>query len=85
MKLDNRTTALIGVGASFAANCQPCLQTAMTMALASGADEEEIADAIQIGKMVRRGAASKMDKFAAAANDVVASSTHAAGNGCECT
>ncbi len=69
MQLDERTMRLIAVGASIAANCQPCLQTNVTKALENGADEQEIAQAIQVGKMVRQGAASKMDKFASSLND----------------
>ena len=65
MKLDNRIKALIAVGASVTANCQPCLQNTMAMAQESGADEQEIAEAIEVGKRVRKGAASKMDAFAA--------------------
>jgi AhpD family alkylhydroperoxidase len=68
MKLDNRTLRLIAVGASITANCQPCLQINVAKALESGADEQEIAAAIQVGKMVRQGAASKMDNFASDLN-----------------
>jgi AhpD family alkylhydroperoxidase len=64
MRLDDRIAGLIAVGASTAANCQPCLQTTVTMALEAGADEHEIAEAIRVGQRVRRGAASKLDEFA---------------------
>lgn len=63
MILDDRTIRLIAVGASISANCQPCLETNVSKALENGADEQEIAEAIEVGKMVRKGAASKMDKF----------------------
>ena len=66
MKLDDRMLRLIAVGASITANCQPCLQINVAKALENGADEQEIAEAIEVGKMVRKGAASKMDEFAAA-------------------
>ncbi|MDH4327490.1 MAG: carboxymuconolactone decarboxylase family protein [Nitrospira sp.] len=65
MKLDDRIKELIAVGASIAANCQPCLEYHAGEARKSGADGQEIMDAIEVGKMVRRGAASKIDKFAA--------------------
>lgn len=65
MKLDNRIKELIAVGASITANCQPCLQYHSSEAQKSGADEQEVMEAIEMGKMVRRGAASKMEKFAA--------------------
>jgi AhpD family alkylhydroperoxidase len=83
MKLDERTLRLIAVGASITANCQPCLQINVTNALKCGADEQDIVDAIQVGKMVRQGAASKMDKFACGL-DYVALSTSAVNGECDC-
>ena len=68
MKLDNQLKELIAVGASIAANCQPCLEYHVGKALENGAGEEEIAEAIELGKLVRRGAASKIDKFASELN-----------------
>lgn len=65
MTLDNRIKELIAVGASITANCQPCLQYHTSEAQKSGADEQDIMEAIEVGKMVRRGAAGKMDKFVA--------------------
>jgi AhpD family alkylhydroperoxidase len=46
MKLDNRITELIAVGASITANCQPCLQYHASEAQKSGADEEELLQAM---------------------------------------
>ena len=63
--MDSRTKELIAVGASITANCQPCLQYHVGKARENGADDEEIRMAIAVGKTVRQGAASKMDKFAA--------------------
>ena len=63
MKLDDHTKALIAVVASITANCQPCLQSTMSMALENGANEQEIAEAVEVGRRVRKGAASKMDTF----------------------
>ena len=62
MKLDNRVRELISVGASVAANCQPCLEYHVQKAGENGADELQIARAIEVGKMVRKGATGKMDK-----------------------
>ena len=84
MKLDNRTMELIAVGASITANCQPCLQYHVRKSLESGADEQEIAEAIEIGKMVRKGASSKMDKFAAGLNQAVPTAVGEADAGCGC-
>ena len=83
MKLENRIRALIAVGASVSANCQPCLQTTSSMARDAGADEAQIAEAIEVGKRVRQGAASKMDKFASSL-DYAALSASAANDGCGC-
>jgi len=84
MKLDNRTIRLIAVGASITANCQPCLDINLTEALKNGADEQEVAEAIAIGKLVRKGAASKMDKFAAGLADSAPFVAGAADGGCDC-
>lgn len=84
MRLDNRIGELIAVGASVTANCQPCLQYHVRQALESGADEQEIADAIEIGKMVRKGAAFYMDKFAANLNPQTSLTSVSTAEGCGC-
>ena len=84
MKLDNHIKALIAVGASVTANCRPCLQSTMAMAQESGADEQEIAEAIEVGKRVRKGAASKMDAFASNPNRAVPLAAGSPNEGCGC-
>lgn len=84
MKLDNRTAELVAVGTSIAAHCQPCLQYHIQKALESGADEQEIADAIEIGKMVRKGATANMDKFVASLSRAVPSAEGKTEGGCGC-
>jgi AhpD family alkylhydroperoxidase len=84
MKLDERTMRLIAVGSSITANCQPCLEANSTKALENGADKQEIAEAIEIGKMVRKGAASNMDMFALNLSNVEPSSAVGMDGGCEC-
>ena len=84
MILDERVMRLIAVGASVTANCQPCLQINVTKALENGADEQEIAAAIEVGRMVRKGAASKMDQFAASLNYVAPSLANVMDNECGC-
>jgi AhpD family alkylhydroperoxidase len=84
MKLDDHIKALIAVGASVTANCQPCLQSTMRMALESGADEHEIAEAIEVGKRVRKGAASQMDAFATGLMQAGDSNISTATSGCGC-
>ncbi len=63
-KLDERLTELIAVGASISANCQPCLQYHVGKARQAGAGAQEVNEAVEVGKMVRTGAAAKMDRVA---------------------
>ena len=63
MTFDNRTTELVAIGASVTANCLSCLEYHAGKAAEYGVDEQEIAQAIDVGKMVRKGAAGKMDKL----------------------
>lgn len=65
MGLDDRTKELIAVGASVAAHCQPCLKFHLDKTREIGADPREIAEAIEVGKMVGKGAAFNMKQYAA--------------------
>ena len=85
MNLDERMLRLIAIGASVSANCQPCLQTNVDRALESGATGPEIAEAIWVGTMVRRGAASTMDKLAASMNKMDRQPVSFPDEGCECS
>ena len=60
--MDTRIEELIAIGASIAANCQTCLEYHVQKAKENGADQQQISRAIEVGKMVRKGAAGKMDK-----------------------
>ena len=62
--MENKIKLLIAVGASITANCQPCLKTAVSQAQAIGVEEKELLEAIAIGRIVRKGAMGKMDRFA---------------------
>ena len=84
MELDNRIKALIAVGASITANCQLCLKSTAAMALENGANEQEIAEAIEVGKRVRGGAASKMDNFILDLNYTVPALGIVSNGGCGC-
>jgi AhpD family alkylhydroperoxidase len=64
MKLDEHYMRLIAVGASVAANCQPCLEINLARAKECGSDDDELAQAVWVGRMVRKGAATKLDEFA---------------------
>jgi AhpD family alkylhydroperoxidase len=82
--LDNRIKLLIGIGASVAANCQPCLKNVVEMARNTGIKDEEILEAIGVAKAVRRSAASKMDDYASTIlkeNNTSNNTDH----GCGCT
>ena len=63
MPLEERIARLIAVGASVAGNCQPCLDVNVRKALEAGSNSEQIAQALAIGKLVRKGAASSVDAF----------------------
>jgi AhpD family alkylhydroperoxidase len=64
MKLDDRIRELIAVGSSVGANCHSCLEYHFGKAHEQGIPDDEIAEAIEVGKMVRKGAQGKMDKLA---------------------
>ena len=82
MKLDHRIGELIAVGASVAAGCQPCLKYHVKHARESEAGQEEITEAIEIGKMVRRGAATNMDRFVAELSQRITPSVHGTNDEC---
>ena len=82
--LDNRTTELIALGASVAANCGPCLQYHITKALEAGISEQEIKEAIEVGRTVRKGAALKMDQFAASWGKEPPMAAAGSDKGCGC-
>ncbi len=85
MKLDNQTLALIAVGAAVSANCQQCLERTVGIALQCGVESEQIAQAIEIGKRVRQGAATKLDQFAESRNYVVPAVAGAKNGECACS
>jgi AhpD family alkylhydroperoxidase len=84
MEMENRIRALVAVGASVTANCQSCLQSSAQMALESGADEQEIAAAIEVGKRVRAGAGFNMDHYILGLNDAIRTFGIVDNEGCGC-
>ena len=64
MALEERVRELIAVGASIAANNPPEVKYRIGRARELGADDAALNDAVEIGRLVRRGAASKTDAFA---------------------
>ncbi len=85
MELDKRTRRLIAIGASIGANCQPCLQINTALAMQEGILVQQIAEAIELGKMVRQGAAAKMDKFIASLSAAVPVPETGSNDGCGCS
>jgi AhpD family alkylhydroperoxidase len=84
MSLDKRIKSLIAIGASIAANCQPCLHSTIALARKAGADDKEIAEAIEVGTRVRKGAAAKMDRFSADLSRTISLSADASDAACGC-
>jgi AhpD family alkylhydroperoxidase len=64
MALDEKTRELIAVGAAISANNPPEVKFHIARARSLGADDVELNEAVEIGRQVRRGAASKTDSFA---------------------
>ncbi|MHC4642353.1 MAG: carboxymuconolactone decarboxylase family protein [Planctomycetota bacterium] len=64
--IDDKVKELIAIGASVSANCHPCIKYHVNKALELAVDEGEIQQAIEVGKMVRKGAAGEMDKLISA-------------------
>ena len=62
--MDSITRELVAVGATVTANCIPCLNFHYDKAVGAGATVDEIKAAIDVGRMVRRGAAQSWDKEA---------------------
>ena len=61
--IDSKIKELIAIGASVSANCHPCVKYHVNKARETAIDEKEIQQAIEVGKMVRKGAADQMDKL----------------------
>ena len=61
--LDANIKELIAVGASVSANCHPCVKYHIAKAREMKIAEAEIQQAIDVGQMVRKGAAGQMDKL----------------------
>jgi AhpD family alkylhydroperoxidase len=61
--LDDKTKELIAIGASVACNCQTCVLFHISKARELNIDSELIQQAVEVGKMVRNGAAGQMDKL----------------------
>jgi AhpD family alkylhydroperoxidase len=63
LKLD-KMSMLIAVGAAVAGNCEPCLNTAVRELKTTGATDEEIRGAVEIGQAVKEKPAGIMKETA---------------------
>ncbi|MHC4396016.1 MAG: carboxymuconolactone decarboxylase family protein [Planctomycetota bacterium] len=61
--VDKKITELIAIGASVSSNCHPCVKYHISKARQIDIEEKEIQRAIEVGKMVRKGAADQMDEL----------------------
>ncbi|MHC4122536.1 MAG: carboxymuconolactone decarboxylase family protein [Planctomycetota bacterium] len=61
--LDFKMKELIAIGTSVACNCQPCVKYHIDKAKDLNIEPELTKQAIAVGKMVRKGAASQMDEL----------------------
>lgn len=61
--LDENVKELVAIGASVSANCHPCIKNHAAKAREMKIDEGEIRQAVEIGQMVRKGAAGQMDEL----------------------
>jgi len=61
--LDAKMKELIAIGASVACNCHPCVKYHTGKAKKLKIEPELIKQAVEVGKMVRKGAATQMDEL----------------------
>jgi AhpD family alkylhydroperoxidase len=59
--VDKKTQELIAIGASVTANCVPCFKFHFAKAHEENASDDEIREAVRVGRMVRKGAAKTWD------------------------
>jgi AhpD family alkylhydroperoxidase len=60
--MDEKLKEMIAIGASVTANCIPCIRYHFAKAREVGLTDGEIKAAVQVGKMVRKGAMQKWDE-----------------------
>ena len=59
--MDKMTQELIAIGAAVTANCVPCFKFHFSKVREEDASDDEIREAIRVGRMVRKGAAKTWD------------------------
>jgi len=61
--MDEKLNELIAIGTSVACNCHPCVKFHKDKAKELNIEPKLINQAIEVGKMVRKGAAGQMDEL----------------------
>ncbi len=61
--MDEKVKELIAIGASVACNCHPCVNFHTEKAHKMNIEPGFIQQAIEVGRMVRKGAAGQMDEL----------------------
>ena len=61
--LDKKIKELIAIGASVSCNCHPCVKFHLEKAGKLGIEPKDIKEALNMGIMVRTGAAGQMDEL----------------------
>jgi len=59
--VDKKTQELVAIGAAVTANCVPCFKFHFAKAREEHASDDEIREAVRVGRMVRKGAAKTWD------------------------
>ena len=67
--MNNKTQLLIGIGAAYAAKCQQCLKSLLTLAQKSGIEEAEIKEVLKIARQVGLSSLKSMNKSASSLLD----------------
>ncbi len=62
--MDERMKELVAMGASAAANCNPCMEFHLSQCDKLAIPREEVAAAVKVGMMVNRGAENAIRKHA---------------------
>jgi AhpD family alkylhydroperoxidase len=60
--MEEKIREMIAIGACVTANCIPCIRYHFAKARELGVSDAEIKAAVQVGKLVRKGAARKWDE-----------------------
>jgi len=59
--MDKKTQELIAIGAAVTANCVPCFKFHFAKVREENGSDDEIREAVRVGRMVRKGAAKTWD------------------------